>query len=504
MNIKIQITKKHATVVDTPVIVCGNRGYSVEFIFDSEWDAAAAKTARFVYVRKGSVRYKDVVFTGNTVSVPVLSNIKEVRVGVFAGDLRTTTPARIPCELSIRCDTGVPADPTPSQYDQIMKLIRTGGATDEQVATAVDEYMVEHPGVTGLSNTSKALLLTILRSGVYTSNQKANIAALEAELYKKPTSDDTSGGGDDNTGGEDEGGETEVILTSISATYSGGDVLVGTSVTGLSGIVVTATYSDGSTQTVTDYTLTGTIAEGSNTITVVYEGKTTTFEVTGYELVVSEPVVNLSFESTSENVIPNIGTGGSQYNATIIDYNGSHESSENRLVLNGHAYANLNYALSKSNSFTICVVGAITQASTKKYQRLFRTNTDAPSMYYHVNDGTASCKLTGVAGTITAVSDLTHIDSNTAYAKTAYFYKQDVDAALFHRYVFVGDIVSGLVTLYVDGERMATQPISGLTATDLIGMGDNDQSKEYYADKITISDFRIWDVALTAQQVAAL
>lgn len=178
MNIKIQIAKKHATVVDTPVIVCGNRGYSVEFIFDSEWDAAAAKTARFVYVRKGAVRYKDVVFTGNTVSVPVLSNIKEVRVGVFAGDLRTTTPARIPCELSIRCDTGVPADPTPSQYDQIMKLIRTGGATDEQVATAVDEYMIEHPDA-ALSDTAKTLLLAILQSAVYTADVSATINALE-------------------------------------------------------------------------------------------------------------------------------------------------------------------------------------------------------------------------------------------------------------------------------------------------------------------------------------
>lgn len=73
----------------------------------------------------------------------------------------------------------------------------------------------------------------------------------------------------------------EKTLTSISATYSGGDVTVGTAVTALTGIVVTATYSDGSTETVTGYTLSGTIAEGSNTITVSYGGKTATFTVTG-------------------------------------------------------------------------------------------------------------------------------------------------------------------------------------------------------------------------------
>ena len=73
----------------------------------------------------------------------------------------------------------------------------------------------------------------------------------------------------------------EVNLTDISATYSGGNVAAGTAVSALSGIVVTAHYSDGSTEAVTGYTLSGTIAEGNNTITVSYNGMTTTFTVTG-------------------------------------------------------------------------------------------------------------------------------------------------------------------------------------------------------------------------------
>lgn len=73
----------------------------------------------------------------------------------------------------------------------------------------------------------------------------------------------------------------EVTLTSISATYTGGEVAVGTALTSLTGITVKATYSDGSTKTVTGYTLSGTIAEGENTITVSYGDKTTTFTVTG-------------------------------------------------------------------------------------------------------------------------------------------------------------------------------------------------------------------------------
>lgn len=117
----------------------------------------------------------------------------------------------------------------------------------------------------GISATARELLITVLRNGVYISDQSANITDLETALG----------------GSGESGGETEKTLISISATYSGGDVAVGTAVTDLTGIVVTATYSDGSTAEVTRYALSGTIVEGSNTITVSYNGKTATFTVTG-------------------------------------------------------------------------------------------------------------------------------------------------------------------------------------------------------------------------------
>lgn len=75
--------------------------------------------------------------------------------------------------------------------------------------------------------------------------------------------------------------EPTVTLSSISVTYSGGDVPAGTAVSALTGVVVTAHYSDGTSEAVTGYTLSGTIAEGENTVTVSYEGKTATFTVTG-------------------------------------------------------------------------------------------------------------------------------------------------------------------------------------------------------------------------------
>ena len=73
----------------------------------------------------------------------------------------------------------------------------------------------------------------------------------------------------------------EATLTSISASYTGGTVSAGTTLEQLTGITVTATYSDGSTATVTGYTLSGNLTAGqTNTITVTYQGKTATFEVT--------------------------------------------------------------------------------------------------------------------------------------------------------------------------------------------------------------------------------
>ena len=84
-------------------IVCENNNYKIRFTFDDEWNQHTAKQARFIWNDK----YLDVVFTGDTVPVPVISQATILTVGVYAGEkLRTTTPAKIPCMLSILCESG--------------------------------------------------------------------------------------------------------------------------------------------------------------------------------------------------------------------------------------------------------------------------------------------------------------------------------------------------------------------------------------------------------------
>lgn len=73
-----------------------------------------------------------------------------------------------------------------------------------------------------------------------------------------------------------------VVLTSIDAAYAqSGTVYNVDSLDGLrSDLVVTANYSDSTSETVTGYTLSGTLAEGTSVVTVGYGGKTTSFNVT--------------------------------------------------------------------------------------------------------------------------------------------------------------------------------------------------------------------------------
>ena len=76
--------------------------------------------------------------------------------------------------------------------------------------------------------------------------------------------------------------DIEPTISSISAVYTQGNTVVypTTSLDSLkNNLVVTANYTNSTSTTVTGYTLSGTLTEGTSTITVTYSGKTTTFNV---------------------------------------------------------------------------------------------------------------------------------------------------------------------------------------------------------------------------------
>ena len=119
MYIRISVNNKIATLQDNVLIINGNSDYVIKFDFDSEWDAYETKTARFMTARG----YTDVVFSGDEVALPVIQNERYIRIGVYAGDLRTTTSAVIFCRRCITDGSGSPADPAPDVYAQLMALL---------------------------------------------------------------------------------------------------------------------------------------------------------------------------------------------------------------------------------------------------------------------------------------------------------------------------------------------------------------------------------------------
>lgn len=86
-------------------IVCGNSDYQIKFTFDEEWEAYENKIARFIW----GGQFQDVEFTGDTCPVPILSGVTLCEVGVYAGELCTTTSAFIACKPSILCQEASPS-----------------------------------------------------------------------------------------------------------------------------------------------------------------------------------------------------------------------------------------------------------------------------------------------------------------------------------------------------------------------------------------------------------
>lgn len=100
-TLNITVRNKIATTIDPATVVNGNNDYTVVFDFDSEWDSLSSKTAMFVYGREEQ-KYKTVTFTGNSCIMPALYNTGYVLIGVFAGDIKTTSAAYVKCIPCIR------------------------------------------------------------------------------------------------------------------------------------------------------------------------------------------------------------------------------------------------------------------------------------------------------------------------------------------------------------------------------------------------------------------
>ena len=138
MILYVDVVKKIATFQKRGGnIVCGNNDYQIQFSFDREWDAHDEKTARFIC----NGQFIDVDFSKtkdkNICSVPILYDTTEVEVGVYAGELKTTTSAFIGCYRSILCEVA-----KPSEENDIRHTNEAKEAADraEEAAKLAEEY----------------------------------------------------------------------------------------------------------------------------------------------------------------------------------------------------------------------------------------------------------------------------------------------------------------------------------------------------------------------------
>lgn len=109
--------------VDGQFIVCGNSLYQVRFDLDAEWDAAPQRTARFRYRKNGVFVHEDVPFTGICCTMPAIRQSDLAEIGLIAGPLRTTAPARIPCLMCITDPAAQPAPLHDDFYNAVMEML---------------------------------------------------------------------------------------------------------------------------------------------------------------------------------------------------------------------------------------------------------------------------------------------------------------------------------------------------------------------------------------------
>lgn len=130
----IEVREKVATLTSQNFdLVGGNNDYEVVFDFDDAWAGYGAKTALFVFGGKTVSK----VFDGNVCEGVAIENATTCYIGVFAGDVVTTTPAKISCITPSITDVGgLPQNPPHNVYNEIIALINN---YTEQIIQGLDD-----------------------------------------------------------------------------------------------------------------------------------------------------------------------------------------------------------------------------------------------------------------------------------------------------------------------------------------------------------------------------
>lgn len=142
-DITIRVRNRIAEAVGSPEIICGNDGYNLLFDLDEEWSAQEIKTARIAWTDtfSGQPRHTDVPFILGFAAIPAIADAYEVRIGLYSGNIMTTTPATVPCVRCITDGETYHEDPEPETYAALLELlgrISQGGVTVGDTTVLLD------------------------------------------------------------------------------------------------------------------------------------------------------------------------------------------------------------------------------------------------------------------------------------------------------------------------------------------------------------------------------
>lgn len=140
--IVIKVVDKVPIVASGPqYVVCDNSDYTVVWQLDEEWAQLEHRTMQVNY-KDGT--YERVLFTGDTCALPAIPVKDWFYIGLFAGDIHTTRPAKLFANRAITTDSGEERDPMPNGYAQAIealdaKLDKNQGADNAGKALVVGD-----------------------------------------------------------------------------------------------------------------------------------------------------------------------------------------------------------------------------------------------------------------------------------------------------------------------------------------------------------------------------
>ena len=289
----------------------------------------------------------------------------------------------------------------------------------------------------------------------------------------------------------------QAVLQSITATYTQGTqkVYEDTALADLKkNLVVKANYSDGNQLEISDYELSGTLTEGTSQITVTYNGKTTTFNVT----VINKPVVtnNLTTDSLLSNIQAEDGCMIEKEGIVeIVDKLDGTKIGSTTLAISMYDSANRVISFASTNKVIIDkkpTVGTdFTLEAMIKTDTLIKTDTKFVVINF---DGTTNKDGVGFvcrAGNILEASYRTSKNETTPIQHTL-----NTNTAWTHM-VAVVDISNMKLSFYVNGELAGTKDISTVyAASKPISINNNSLASNY-----DINMIRLYDKALSEEEV---